>query len=167
MKKNFVTVMLFVYFLMLTWIIVFKMSFSLEDLGHIRSLNLIPLKESVIVNGRLHFDEIIQNAVVFIPLGVFIRALSEKKQVLREIGAAALVSVVFETIQFILAVGRTDITDVLANTLGGLAGILICMVIEKICREEDRFMTVISICTGIGTFVMAGLVGILILANYS
>ena len=93
MKKNFVTVMLFVYFLMLTWIIVFKMSFSLEDLGHIRSLNLIPLKESVIVNGRLHFDEIIQNAVVFIPLGVFIRALSEKKQVLREIGAAALATI--------------------------------------------------------------------------
>ena len=43
MKKNFLAVMFVVYFLILTWIIVFKMSFSLEELGHIRSLNLIPL----------------------------------------------------------------------------------------------------------------------------
>lgn len=165
MKKNFLAVMFVVYFLILTWIIVFKMSFSLEELGHIRSLNLIPLKGSVIVNGKLDAGEILQNVIAFIPLGVFIRALAGKRNLSREIAAAALISIAYETLQFILEIGRTDITDVLANTIGGIIGIMVCAAIEKICGREDRFILVISICTGIGTFAVAGLVALLLLAN--
>lgn len=167
MKKNFLAVMFAVYFCILTWIIVFKMSFSLEELGHVRSLNLIPLKGSMIVNGKLDVEEIVQNAIAFLPLGVFIRALAEKKKLLQEIAAVVLVSIAYETIQYILAIGRTDITDVLANTIGGIVGIAICALIEKICGREDRFVLVISICTGIGIFAVAGLIVLLFAVNYS
>lgn len=167
MKKNFLAVMCVAYFFILTWIIVFKMSFSLEELGHVRSLNLIPLKGSMIVNGKLNFEEIVQNAIAFLPLGVFIRALAEKKHLLQEIAAVALISIAYETIQYILAIGRTDITDVLSNTIGGIAGIVICALIEKICGSEDRFVLVISICTGIGIFTVAGLIVLLFAVNYS
>ena len=57
----------------------FQDEFFAEELGHIRSLNLIPLKGSVIVNGKLDAGEILQNVIAFIPLGVFIRALAGKE----------------------------------------------------------------------------------------
>ena len=82
MKKNFLAVMFFVYFLVLTWIIVFKMCTSWDaaaGLGNVRSINLIPLKGSMIVNGKLSISEIMQNVIAFLPFGVYLRALSEDR----------------------------------------------------------------------------------------
>ncbi|MBN1069572.1 VanZ family protein, partial [Clostridium botulinum] len=36
------TCLLVVYLLILTWIIIFKMQFSIQELDHWRSINLIP-----------------------------------------------------------------------------------------------------------------------------
>ncbi len=168
MKKNFLAVMFFIYFLVLTWIIVFKMCTNwdaIAGLGNVRSINLIPLKGSMIVNGRLSLSEIIQNVIAFLPFGVYLRALSEDKMIIKEVGAIALISVIYETLQYVLAIGRTDITDVIANTIGGAAGILVCILIEKLCRKEERSLLVISVCAGIGTIGILGLIVMLLLAN--
>ncbi|MBZ9693421.1 VanZ family protein, partial [Clostridium sp. M14] len=47
------TCLLVAYLLILTWIIIFKMQFSIQELDHWRSINLIPFQESVIVNNRI------------------------------------------------------------------------------------------------------------------
>ncbi len=168
MKKNFLAVMFFIYFLVLTWIIVFKMCTSWDaaaGLGNVRSINLIPLKGSMIVNGKLSISEIMQNVIAFLPFGVYLRALSEDRNIMKEVGAIALTSVIYETLQYILAIGRTDITDVIANTIGGAAGILVCFLIEKLCRKEERSLLVISVCAGIGTIGILGLIVMLLMAN--
>ena len=76
--------LLILYWIFLTWIIVFKMELTFGGLPHRRSLNLIPLGASVIVNGELDFSEIIQNALAFIPFGVLMHALWEEKTVLKQ-----------------------------------------------------------------------------------
>ena len=37
-------------------------------------------------------------------------------------------SILIETIQLVTQIGQADLTDVAANTLGGIAGYLICMI---------------------------------------
>ncbi len=75
--KKVTSILFIVYFLLLTWIIVFKTEFSISSLVTERSINLIPFKESVIVNGKISFSEIINNAIVFIPVGVFTAMLAD------------------------------------------------------------------------------------------
>lgn len=70
-SKKFTMGLLIFYLIVLTWIIIFKLQFSFENLPHIRNINLIPFGESVIINGKMDFGEIIQNALAFIPFGVF------------------------------------------------------------------------------------------------
>ena len=69
-SKNLTRGILIFYWAALAWIIVFKMSFSAAGLPHLRSLNLIPFAESVIVNGHLDTTEIFQNLAAFVPFGV-------------------------------------------------------------------------------------------------
>ncbi|MGR5961227.1 VanZ family protein [Bacillus cereus] len=49
----------------------------------------------------------------------------------------------FEAIQFIFAIGRSDITDVLDNTLGGVIGIGIYALLFKIFK--NRTVKVVNI----------------------
>ena len=54
--------LLVVYLFVLTWIILFKMQFSFQDLRHFtdfREINLTPFAGSVIVNNQIDFNEII------------------------------------------------------------------------------------------------------------
>ena len=67
MKKTyFTTVLCAVYLILLTWIIVFKMELHMDALPNIRSVNLIPFRESVIVNGKIDFTEMFNNCLVFV-----------------------------------------------------------------------------------------------------
>lgn len=80
MKSKKLTAGLFAfYFLALTWIILFKMQFSWRDLPHLQGINLIPFGASLVVNGRMNLGEIIQNALAFVPFGIFMRVLLQKK----------------------------------------------------------------------------------------
>ncbi len=79
--KKVTSILFIVYFLLLTWIIVFKTEFSISSLVTERSINLIPFKESMIVNGKVSFSEIINNAIVFIPVGVFTAMLADSNSI--------------------------------------------------------------------------------------
>jgi len=47
-------------------------------------------------------------------------------------------SVAFEAIQFAFAIGRSDITDVLGNTLGGLVGIGLYALSARILKHRTK-----------------------------
>lgn len=66
-RTKVVTIALMViYLVILTWIILFKMQFSIKDIGRFRSLNLIPFSESVIINGRMDFSEVYMNVIIIV-----------------------------------------------------------------------------------------------------
>jgi glycopeptide antibiotics resistance protein len=59
----------------------------------------------------------------------------------------------FEIIQFVLAIGRSDFTDILANTLGGVIGIGIYQLIFKLLKHRTNiFINLFSLC--VTSFVM-------------
>ena len=104
-EKKITVALLIVYLLILSWIILFKLQFSFSVLDHIRQINLIPFGGSVIANGKIDFDEIINNAIVFIPVGAYFSLLFKNKSVLKAIGSVLGISFVYEIIQFIFAIG--------------------------------------------------------------
>lgn len=127
-EKRITTALFLVYLVLLTWIILFKLGFSLTELDHLRQINLIPFRGSVVANGTIDFDEIINNVIVFVPVGAYIRLLMPNTSLIRKICPIVGISFLYEALQFVLAIGASDITDLLSNTVGGLVGIaFVCL----------------------------------------
>ena len=160
-KRTFLLHLLFVFYLAaLTWIILFKMAVSFDTIDHgIRSLNLIPFKGAMITNGRINFSEMIDNILVFLPFWnlywsfVFdVWNLSEK--------VLSFFSVSFDLWGFCQYVfgnlDAVDITDVIMNTVGGIVGLLIYSLLNKICRNERMTEIVVFICAAFGSAAVSG-----------
>lgn len=165
MKSKKLTLGLFiVYLAVLTWLIVFKMQFPGDaGLPHMRNVNLIPFGQSVIVNGRIDFGEIIQNALVFIPYGLLIGILWEEKSFPMKFLPVVLTSFIYECVQYIWAIGASDITDLITNSLGGIIGIGIAYVLSLILRR--KWKTLINAVCLIGLILLGILSVMLFLAN--
>lgn len=146
-KEKKVTVLLFIlYFLILTWIIVFKMEFSIKNLIIERNINIVPFSESMVTNGTIDFSEIVDNIIVFIPIGVFTASILSKYNLSKKLILPFSISFIYEAIQYIFAIGRTDITDLINNTVGGAIGILIFCIREKILKEKSyKIINIFSI----------------------
>lgn len=143
-KRSTLTIVLFVlYMLVLTRIILFKLPFYSEKADWIREINLIPLLGSFDDNGVISLGEIIGNILVFIPLGIYICMLKSKWSFAKKALPIIGLTLAFEVIQFIFAIGRTDITDILGNTLGGIIGIGIYTLLFKIFK--NRTIKVVNI----------------------
>ena len=162
-QRNLTRILFAVYFLILVWILLFKMSFSLDELYKSRSINLIPFMGSVIVNGRIYINEIIDNILVFIPIGIYICMLKEDWSILRKISVGFFISLGIEVLQFILAIGATDITDLLGNTLGGILGIGVFYLFSKLFKNKTN--KIINTLALIATILLVSMISILLLAN--
>ncbi len=162
-QKKLTIILAFIYLIILTWIIVFKLSFSLSSLPHLRGLNLIPFAGSVIVNGKIEVSEIILNVLVFVPMGIYISMIKPEWSFIKRVAPIALLSLIYETVQYIFAVGATDITDLLGNTLGGVIGCILYLIILKILREHTR--PVLNLLAIVATICLILFFGIIIAAN--
>lgn len=160
MKSKKVTLGLLIFYMMaLVWIVLFKFQFSLGQLDHFRSVNLIPFTGSVIVNGRIDFNEIIQNVMAFVPFGILISSLWKEKTVIMKIAPVLGVSLIFEILQFVFAIGASDITDLIMNTLGGIIGIGVYSLFSKIFKSKcDKIVNIISLCCAILLFLFLAVV---------
>ena len=120
------------YLFILLWLVLFK--FSYDPVGVLndfqtRSLNLIPF-------ARTHKSEMIANILAFVPFGVML-GVNFKQVVFRHKLAVILAfSLAVESIQYVLAIGVADITDVIMNTLGGFVGLAIYAVVNKYTNER-------------------------------
>lgn len=93
----------------------------------IRSWNWIPfrfVRDYILGNGVLAVSNIIGNILLFVPVGAFAVVLNRNKGVCINTAWTVLFSVCMEGLQFVLAVGVTDIDDILLNGIGGLIGVV-------------------------------------------
>ena len=162
-QRNLTRILFAVYILILVWILLFKMSFCIDELYKSRSINIIPFMGSVIVNGRIDISEIINNIIVFVPVGIYICMLKENWSILRKISVGFFISLGIEVLQFILAIGATDITDLIGNTLGGILGIGVFYLFSKVFK--NRTNNIINILALIATILLIVLISILIFVN--
>lgn len=134
-------------------------------MGNIRSINLIPFSESLIINDKLDFREIIMNVVIFVPLGIYAGVLYKRWTIRRTLFLFFLISLICEVFQYILGVGASDITDIINNTFGGIIGLMMYKGIEKIFKNSIKAQKVINIIASIGTILMSLLLVLLLINN--
>jgi Glycopeptide antibiotics resistance protein len=163
-KRSTSTLVLFIiYLLALIWLILFKLQFSIPDRNAGRIINLIPLLGSFDSNGAIRYSEIRVNVLAFIPLGIYICMLKAPWSFVKKIFAIAGLTLGFEIIQFIFAIGRADITDVLSNTLGGVIGIGIYALLSKVLK--GRTNKIINVLAAV-FIILALLLVALLLINH-
>ncbi|MBC6005050.1 VanZ family protein [Paeniclostridium sp. NSJ-45] len=162
-KKNnsykITNILLIIYLFILTFVILFKIGFP--ELGR-RSINLIPYGGSVIVNGKINILELIYNIIAFIPFGIYISILKTNWNFIKKVVPIFGVSLVFEITQFVFGVGASDITDLINNTIGGIIGILIYVMLTKIFKSDLKINKVINIFASLGTICSVLLLVVLI-----
>ena len=125
--KYLSNVLFVAYLFILLWLVLFKFSYEpiavIRDL-HMRSVNLIPF-------ARTHTAEMILNVLAFIPFGVMLGVNFKQAGFKYKIASIFAFSLAVEIIQFVLAIGVTDITDVIMNTFGGVIGLSIYTSVNK------------------------------------
>lgn len=130
-RSPFTLVLFIIYLLALTWLLLFKLQFSIPVMNAGRVVNLIPLLGSFDDNGVIRFAEIRVNIFAFIPLGIYLCMLKAPWPFVKKLLTIVALTLTFEIVQFVFTIGRADITDVLSNTLGGIIGIGIYALLSK------------------------------------
>ncbi len=124
MKKDKFTNFVFAgYLILLIWLVLFKLATSVDMIPHFRGINLVPFGQSVILNGKIDLKEIIYNILAFIPLGVYLQFYMSKESIGKKIFVGFLVSFILEFLQYIFAIGGSDITDLITNITGVILGL--------------------------------------------
>ncbi len=165
-KKLSLTHILFgIYCILLIWIILFKLAFSLDDirlmLGY-RGVNLIPFYYDNEVS--MHFKEVVQNLMLFIPFGLYLGMLGIKHS--RSVLCGAVFSIMMELCQYIFTLGASDITDILTNTLGTLIGATLYLVLSLIFKNKLKLNRVLGVLALIVTVLFTGFIFfVLIMSN--
>lgn len=165
-KRGFLVPFLFiVYMVLLVWIILFKLQFSISEIDKIRSINLIPFHYENEIGIKFHLKEVFENAVIFIPLGIYLCMFRHELNVKVKFVLVLVISLLFELFQYILALGRTDVTDLITNTCGGMAGVGLYWLAVKIFHNKERINLIITIFATVVTIVVIGLLAILLILN--
>lgn len=128
--------LLALYILILLWLILLKFSFDLSSVsGHpMRKLNLIPFAGF----SPKSVKETIANFAIFIPLGLLLSINLKRATFWRKLAFVLMLSLAAEMMQFVFAIGITDITDVITNTSGGSLGLLLYALSHKYAGSEKR-----------------------------
>lgn len=132
-------VLLKIYLVILTWIILFKMQLNIMFLINMnfRSINLIPFAASSIVNGKIDISEIVLNMIAFIPFGVYLSMLKPEWNFIQKVLPIFGLSFMYESLQYIFAIGGSDITDLLGNTFGGIIGIGLFVILRRLLEKRQ------------------------------
>ncbi|HBL4808810.1 TPA: glycopeptide resistance protein VanZ1, partial [Clostridioides difficile] len=142
-----------------------KLQFDISSLEtmNLRSINLIPFAGSLIINNRVDISEIILNVAIFVPFGIYVCMLKEEWSFIKKVIPIFITSLVFETLQYIFALGASDITDLIGNTLGGIIGIAVFMLLSKIFKNNT--IKIINVLALIVTIIVVLFLGLVIFAN--
>lgn len=139
-------VCLVLYLLTVLWLVLFKLSYHIPTIladHQTRSLNLIPF----VTLGQTGLSETVSNVVIFIPFGLLLSVTLKGIALGRLILGIVGVSLVCEALQYLLAIGTTDLTDVVTNTLGGLTGLLVHHLAARVVPVKilDRVITALGL----------------------
>lgn len=148
-----------VYLALLVWIILFKLQFSLSEVDTVRAVNWIPFYYDDAIGGiQWHTSEMVQNLLIFAPLGIYLCLLPAETKSATKLLIILGISGALEVAQYVLAVGRSDVTDLLMNTCGGMLGVGLYYVLAKIApsrQSVNRFFTLAA--ASVTIIVVSGL----------
>lgn len=91
--------------------------------------------------------------------------LMPKVKLYAKIMMIAGTSFLLETTQYVLAIGRSDITDVLTNTAGGLLGLIVYLMVARLIENRIKANRLFSILAGIVSVVVIVLLSFILFTN--
>ena len=153
-RSGWLVVLFGVYLVLLVWIVLWKLEVPYIGGGGLRHIKLVPFV-STAEDGASEPLEVIANVVLFVPFGVYLGLIAPSWPRWRLGGVVAGTSLLFEVTQWVLSVGSCDITDLIVNTAGGLAGLGLLALARR--RFHDRTGPVLTRMCAIGTalFILA------------
>lgn len=163
--KTVVSILFIFYLVILVWVVLFKLQFVFSDIDHSRSINLIPFQYSTSAGEQFHIKEVMENVLIFIPFGILLSMLAPRMKLRNKCLIIIGTSFGLETMQFVLSIGATDITDLITNSLGGIIGIALYALLLKVVKDRQKTDTMISVVGGIVTVLFLGLMAVLLLSN--
>ena len=108
-------------------------SVSYTHLDTVRSINLIPFYYDKEIGTAFHLKEVLENLLIFVPMGIFLQMLLPKGRFHGKLIIIAGTSLLLEGAQYVLAIGRSDITDLITNFMGGLLGLAQMCIRDRAC----------------------------------
>ncbi|GAA2977793.1 glycopeptide antibiotics resistance protein [Microbacterium terrae] len=109
------------YLALLAWLVLWKLHDPYVGDSDLRRIKLLPFAATDTAGASAAW-EVIGNVLVFVPFGLVLRMLAPALPMWRVGAAAAATSIGFELAQFVLAVGVSDVTDVITNIAGAIVG---------------------------------------------
>ena len=147
------------YLALLTWIVLWKLEIPFVGDGTERQVKLVPFVATARAGASAPV-EVLANVLLFVPFGVYLGLLAPSSRWWRLAGAIAGVSLFFEVAQYVLAVGRSDLSDVVANTGGGLLGLALVGLVRL--RLRDGTHPVMTRVCGAVTVLAVAAVGLFV-----
>lgn len=132
--RNTYKIIFGLYIFTLLWLLLFKFSSDIVSVLanlNVRELNLIPF-----AGYSQSAHEMIDNIIVFIPFGILLGINAKPLTFWQKLSIISAVSLGVEILQYALAIGVTDITDLITNTLGGLTGLAIYALGNKYANNK-------------------------------
>ena len=164
-KRKFgVSVLFLIYLALLVWIILFKLQFNINDLDTVRKINIIPFYYDKEIGVDFHIKKFLK-FIDFVPMGIYLQMLLFKSKSYLKLLIIAGISLLLEITQYILAIGSSDITDLITNTAGGLLGIALYSIVARLLKSRekaDKLFLVIAVI--VSTFII-GLLALLLFLN--
>ena len=142
--------LLVVYLLVITWILLFKLGVQFSYMAE-RRINILPFREVIRGYARLDRMETLLNVFIFVPMGLYVGVLFRNWTLGAKLAIFLLISVGFETLQYVFRIGAFDATDLVTNTLGGLLGLLLYVAMEKILGSPRQVQRLVNILAALGT----------------
>ncbi|GAA1966148.1 VanZ family protein [Agromyces allii] len=159
--RGILTLLFAVYLALLVWIVLWKFEVPwIGDPGE-RVVKLVPFVDTAQF-GASAPREVLANLVFFVPFGVYLGLLAPRWSWWRATLVVAATSLGLEIGQYVMATGSSDSTDVIVNTAGGLAGLVLLGVARP--ALGSRTTAVVTWLCAIGT-VFALLASLLLVAS--
>src|SRR5690349_5223680 len=135
---------------MLVWIVLWKLQVPFVGTGSERQLKLVPFLATTRAGASAPV-EVVANVLLFVPFGIYLRLLAPTSRASALVGTTAGASVALEVVQYGLSVGRSDFSDVVANTAGGLVGVALVRLAHL--RLRDRMSRALTWVCATGTLL--------------
>jgi glycopeptide antibiotics resistance protein len=153
--RRLLVALFLVYLVLLAWVVLWRL--ELPYLGGVeREIALVPFATGD-DSAKSPF-ELAFNFVLFVPFGLYLGLLAPLWRWWKVALVVAGASLAMELAQYVLAVGVSDITDLLLNTAGGLTGFGLLALARR--GLQGRTLRVLTRVCAIGTVVALLAVGI-------
>ena len=150
-----------VYLVLLVWIVLWKLEVPWIGEAALlpRPVKLVPFLPSADAGASVPL-EVVANLVLFVPFGLYLGLLAPSWRWWMTAGVFVGASLVLEITQHLISIGSFDITDVIVNTAGGLAGLGLLALARR--RFQVRTAAVVTRVCLVGAVLCLLAVGLFI-----